>query len=430
MKKKLKLSFHVHESFKRFVRTMKTTVLLVLICVTGAMAANTYAQNTKLSINVKNTALRDVIQIIEDQTEFYFLYKDEILDVSREVNLNVKNASINDVLKQILPTDEVNYSLRDRQILILDVNKSVSQNVVFQIKKIVGTVTDSSGSPLPGATVVVKGTTQGTVTGDDGSYALFDVAEDATLVFSFIGMKTQEVFISGETVINVVMVDEAIGIEEVVAVGYGVQKKVNVTGSVDVVAGEKLANRSAQNVSLLLQGTSPNVEIVRNLHGGEPGAEQRWQIRGIGSIEGNTSPLVLVDGVEMDINLIDPESIENISVLKDASASAIYGSRAAFGVVLVTTKKGKVDQPMQIQYSNLLTFAIPIYVPDMYDSYTYAIAFNQARANAGLTPTFPDEQVERIKGYIDGTYPFEYDPDNPPTSIWGGRWQGNSNVNW
>ena len=143
-----------------------------------------------------------------------------------------------------------------------------------------------------------------------------------------------------------------------------------------------------------------------------------------------TDPLILVDGVEMDVNLLDPESIESISVLKDASASAIYGSRAAFGVVLVTTKKGNLNKPIQIQYSNNLSMAVPIYVPDMYNAYTYATAFNEAGANAGLTPTFPDEQVQRIQDYMAGTYPNEYDVDNPPNSLWRGRWMGNANYNW
>ena len=216
----------------------------------------------------------------------------------------------------------------------------------------------------------------------------------------------------------------------VVAVGYGTMKKLNPTGAIDVVSGSELENRPASNVSLLLQGISPNLNISLNNHGGEPGARQNWQIRGIGSISGNDDPLILVDGVEMDVNLLDPESIESISVLKDASASAIYGSRAAFGVVLITTKKGNLNKPIQIQYSNNLSMAVPIYVPDMYNAYTYATAFNEAGANAGLTPTFPDEQVQRIQDYMAGTYPNEYDVDNPPNSLWRGRWMGNANYNW
>ena len=192
----------------------------------------------------------------------------------------------------------------------------------------------------------------------------------------------------------------------------------------DVVSGSELENRPASNVSLLLQGISPNLNISLNNHGGEPGARQNWQIRGIGSISGNDDPLILVDGVEMDVNLLDPESIESISVLKDASASAIYGSRAAFGVVLITTKKGNLNKPIQIQYSNNLSMAVPIYVPDMYNAYTYATAFNEAGANAGLTLPFPDEQVQRIQDYMAGTYPNEYDVDNPPNGLLEGPLDG------
>src|SRR4030042_1016100 len=138
--------------------------------------------------------------------------------------------------------------------------------------------------------------------------------------------------------------------------------------------------------------------------GSEPGAKQRLQIRGVGSLSGNTSPLVLVDGVEMDMNLIDPATIENVTILKDASASAVYGSRAAFGVVLITTKTGKKNQAMRVSYGNITSLKVPTYVLQMEDSYTYAIALNQGRINAGLTPIMPDEMVQRIKGYIDGTY--------------------------
>ena len=208
------------------------------------------------------------------------------------------------------------------------------------------------------------------------------------------------------------------------------RERVNLTGAVDVVTAEKLANRPSAQTSQLLQGQAPSMMISINERGNEPGSKQTLQIRGIGSLSGNTSPLVLVDGVEMDMNLVDPATIENITILKDASASAVYGSRAAFGVILIQTKKGKLNQAMRVTYSNITSFKVPYYVPQMEDSYTYAIALNQARTNAGLTVIFPDEMVQRIKGYIDGTYKTEYNPADPPYSQWRGRWQGNANYNW
>lgn len=283
---------------------------------------------------------------------------------------------------------------------------------------------------LPAVTVVIKGTTSGTITDHDGNYTLTKVPGNATLVFSFIGMKSQEVPVAGKNEVNTALQPETIGIEEVVAVGYGTQKKINLTGSVDAVSGEKLQNRSASKVADLIKGTSPNLNITMNSRGGEPGASSSWNIRGIGSIQGNDSPLLLVDGVEMNLNNLDPETIESVSVLKDASASAIYGSRAPFGVVLITTKKGKLGEKIHIEYNNNLSFASPIKVPSFVDALTWATAYNQANANAGTTATYSNEQMLRIKGYMDGTFPYEYDPENPINNIWAGRRNGNANNNW
>ncbi|MDD4108120.1 MAG: TonB-dependent receptor plug domain-containing protein [Prolixibacteraceae bacterium] len=219
----------------------------------------------------------------------------------------------------------------------------LSNSVLAQQRSINGEVKDSNGFPLPGVTVVVKGTTVGTITDADGNFILSVPASAEILQFSFVGMSTQEVPLDGRTSFNITLEEETIGMDEVVVVGYGTQRKVNLTGSVDVVGGEQLADRPATQTAQLLQGQSPSTLITMKMRGGEPGSEQSIQIRGTGSITGDTKPLVLVDGVEMDMNLVDPSSIESISVLKDASASAIYGSRAAFGVILIQTKKDLPD---------------------------------------------------------------------------------------
>ncbi len=420
--------FKETQAIKKLLLMTKLTVLFVFLGFAQVLAVESYAQMTRLSMKVNDQSIEEVLEEIEDASEFFFLYNKDLIDVDQKVSVDARNETIKAILDGIFEGKDIAYTVYDRQIVLSNI--PVIKEMVAQQKSVSGKVADSDGLPLPGVTVVVKGTSNGTVTNADGEYTLNNIPADAVLQFSFVGMRAQEIEVGSQTAINVVMQLDAIGLEEVVAIGYGTQKKVNVTGSVDVVAGDQLVNRPAPNVSLLLQGASPNLNISLSNMGGEPGASQKWQIRGVGSISGNSSPLILVDGVEMDINLLDPESVESISILKDASASAIYGSRAAFGVVLVTTKKGKKNQPVQVQYSNNLSFAVPIYTPSMRDSYTYAIAFNQARANAGLSPTFPDEQVERIKGYMEGTYPYPYDPENPPTSHWRGRWQGNANNNW
>jgi len=219
-------------------------------------------------------------------------------------------------------------------------------------------------------------------------------------------------------------------LDEVVVVGYGTQKKGNLTGSVDVISGDRLSNRSSNTVADLIKGASPNLNIGMNMRGGEPGSVSSWNLRGMASISGGGAPLILVDGVEMNITNVDPESIESVSVLKDASASAVYGSRAPFGVILITTKQGKKDGTVSIQYTDNLSTSTPIRNPSHIDSYRWATVYNQAQANAGLAPLYSDAQVERIKGYMDGSFPYEYDPDNPINNIWAGRRDGNANNNW
>lgn len=426
MKKKESRELLWH-SLKKILLIMRISVILLLFCLLQTHANSAWSQKTRFSINLSDTELVNVLDQIENQTNYLFLYNEKLIDVNRKVSINVEGQEIEKVLKLLFANTDVEYSFVDRKIIL-----SPSETVAIsrQPQIVSGRVTDSSGSPLPGVTVILKGTTQGTITDWDGNYSLANIPGDGTLVFSFVGMKAQELLIAGKAVVNTIMEEDAVAIDEVVAVGYGTARKINLTGSLDVVSGEKLENRPAANTSLLLQGMAPGVLVTLNSYGGEPGAQPNLSIRGVGSISGNDNPLTLVDGVEMNINTLDPSTIESISVLKDASASAVYGSRAAFGVILITTKKGKTDQPLSIEYSNNISFAIPIYVPSMEDSYTYAIALNQGRTNAGLAPTFPAEQLERILGYQKGTYLTEYDPEHPPYSTFRGRWDGNANYNW
>jgi TonB-linked SusC/RagA family outer membrane protein len=415
--RKLKLSF----------KKMKLTLIFSMLVL--LTFGNGFSQ-VKVTLRFEKASIQKVLETIENQTGYVFLYKDEIFNPDQKYSVDFTDEPFNEVIKSVCETAGVEYEVRsNRQIILTEKGQESLRNINFQQKTVTGMVTDSNGYPLPGVTVVVKGTTIGTVTNPDGGFSLSIPTATETLQFSFVGMKTQEVPIGDKTTFTIVMEDETIGMEEVVVVGYGTQKKVNMTGSVDVVSGEQLADRPAAQTAQLLQGQSASTLITNTMRGGEPGSGQSIQIRGTGSITGDAKPLVLVDGVEMDMNLVDPSSIESISVLKDASASAIYGSRAAFGVILIQTKKGS-ERAVRVSYSNITSLNVPYYEPDMLDSYTYATVFNQARANAGLSPTFGPEQVERIKGYIDGTYPYPYNPDQPPFNHWRGRWDGNANVNW
>lgn len=316
------------------------------------------------------------------------------------------------------------------KLLTLLVTLLVAFNVSAQNFTVQGTVADSRGIPLIGVSVVEReNPTNGTISDVNGNFSLNVSSRNAVLKLTYIGYDPVEVGTAGESNLKIAMQESTSELDEVVVVGYGTQKKVNVTGSVDAISGKQMENRPAALVSDLIKGASPNLNITMGMRGGEPGATSSWSIRGQGSISSNNSPLILVDGVEMDINNIDPQTIESISVLKDASASAIYGAKAPFGVVLITTKKGK-EGKISLEYTNNLSWNSPIGIPDFVDALTWTTAYNQANANAGLSPLYSDEQIERIKGYMNGTFPYEYDPENPVTNMWAGRRIGNANYNW
>ncbi len=299
-----------------------------------------------------------------------------------------------------------------------------------QVPNVKGRVS-TKGEGLPGATVVVKGTTIGTTTDNNGNYSLSNVPTDAILQFNFVGMDLQEVSVGNKSTIDVVLSESTIGIDEVVVVGFGTQKKVNLTGAVGTVNSEKLEARPVQNATQMLQGLVSGLNITQS-GGGSLDSRPSINIRGIATIgQGSTgNPLILIDGMEGDINALNPQDIDNISVLKDAAASSIYGSRAPFGVVLVTTKKGAEGKTV-INYNNSFRWGSPIDTPDMMDSYTFATFFNDANVNSGAGPFFNETRMQRIKDYMDGKINTEViaNPYNP--LYWSdGYGEGNANNDW
>ena len=320
----------------------RLTVLLILLGMGQAFALSSYAQSTTLNLKFKNASLEEVLAEIEDQSEFFFLYNKDLIDVEQKVDVEVRNKKINEILNQLLEGKEIRYFLFDRQIVLSnqygETGISGQENMTVQQQRTVsGTVTDESGEPLPGVTVVVKGTTRGTVTNADGNYSLSNIPEDATLQFSFVGMLTKEVEVGNQSTIDVTMVVDAIGIEEVVAIGYGVVKKSDLTGSVSQVKSEDINAYPALGMTQAMQGRASGVQITAN--NGEPGSSFKVRIRGATSINSSSDPLYVVDGFPGAV-LPPPEDIESIEILKDASATAIYGSRGANGVIMVTTKHG------------------------------------------------------------------------------------------
>ena len=297
-----------------------------------------------------------------------------------------------------------------------------------------GVVTDSQKEPLVGVSIRIKGTTSGTTTNASGSYTLQGVSRNATLVFSFIGMKKLEIPVSGHTEIDVVLEDDAKVTQEVVVVGYGTQKKVNLTGAVSSIDSKSLAARPVQNLGQALQGMIPGLNLSVGNSGGALNSTMALNIRGTGTIGSgsNSSPLVLIDGSEGDMNALAPNDIESISILKDASASSIYGSRAAFGVVLIKTKSGREGRA-RVSYGGNVRFSTATQVPEMMDSEQFAKYFNIAGANSGNGTVFTDEIMKRIVDYKNGTIDDKFRSGtvwNERTNAWDlytGAW---ANTNW
>ena len=336
MKKKLKQEVLVSPPLKKILVIMRLVSILILVF-TVHVSASVYSQQTKLSLNFEDVTIREVLNQIEKQSNYKFLLQNELLDIDKKVSVSANQRSIDFILDEIFSDQRVDYVVTDRNLIII---RPVSiDGQAQQAGQVTGQVTDSSGAPLPGVTVVVKNTTRGTVTDSNGNYLIKEVPAGATLVFSFVGMKRQEILVGNQSSINLAMVEDAIGIDEVVAVGYGTMKKNDLTGSISSVGSDEMQNLNITRAEQALVGKMPGVQVKQV--SGEPGASPQILIRGINSIDKSTSPLFVVDGHPIgDINMINPNDIERMDILKDASATAIYGSRGTNGVVLITTKHG------------------------------------------------------------------------------------------
>lgn len=392
MKKKMNSLCSGFSGHRKIFRTMKISLVLVLISTLQILAGSSYSQSTRLTLDLKNVTIKEVLSKIEEQCNYYFLYDNRSIDVYKKVDIDVQNEQIDVILKKLFGESEVNAVIRDRHIILAPAAGTTSQQII----NVSGKVTDSSGFPLPGVTVVIHGTTQGTITDSNGSYSLSNVSRDATLVFSFVGMRSQEVLVTGKPSIDVIMAEAPIGIEEVVAVGYGTQKKLNLTGSVATLNAEKIQNIPVAGTSNTLVGKIPGLIAVNR--DGEPGRDgATMSIRGFGDA------LIIVDGVEQPFNNIDPNEIENISILKDAAAS-IYGARAGNGVILITSKRGGSGKP-KFSFNYSYALQSPTRKPKLVDAATYATMFNAAEVAVGRNPVYSEGEIEKYRLGTDPNYP-------------------------
>lgn len=364
-----------------------TLGLALLLVAFPGIAENALSQSVNVKITLNNSTVADVIDELHKQTGYEFSYDSEILNKRVSgVSVNARNEKIETVLNKVFDGTDINFRvLNNRIFLKLREGKSETKNVNIQEiadalqqgRTITGTIIDNNGEPVIGATVVVQGDpAKGTVTDIDGNYTLPNVPEDATLVISYVGMQTQTIPLAGRTTIDVTMAEDSELLDEVVVVGYGTMKRENLTGAVSQIKmDEVLGDRPVNNAWAALQGTIPGLTISG---GSTPGQDNKSiNIRGTLSINGG-SPLVLIDNVPGSLNMINPEDIESVSVLKDAASSAIYGARAANGVVLITTKRPRSGSSFQLNYNNNFGFSTSINRPEQAPLTDYFQAYKDA----------------------------------------------------
>ena len=377
---------------------MRIVFFLFCVGVIHSYSLSSYAQSTRLTIHENSIELEDLFKMIENETDFYFFYNDDKIDKRLKVKADVEDETITELLNLVLDGTNISYQIENKAIILnLDIPSGTQQSK----KKISGLITDKSGEPIIGASIMIVGTTRGIVTDIDGLFEL-EVAPGDELEFTYIGYTTQRLKITNQTNLNIVLKEDTILVDEIVVVGYGVQKKETLTGSIVALKGDDVMKSPALNVSNSLIGKLPGVII--NNRSGQPGNDDpSILIRGR-STTGDTSPLIIIDGVERGgLGQLNPNDIESISVLKDASA-AIYGARAANGVILVTTKRGTTEKP-QICFSFNQGFNQPTRNPKMADSYTFASVYNEIELAGGREARYTPEELQKFKDGSDPNYP-------------------------
>lgn len=389
--------------FKQSFRVMRISTLLIMFCVLCSYAGNINSQNAKVSLNMNNVLLEKVLNEIELQTEYLFIYNQQV-NINKTVSLNVDKQTVSKVLDKIFADTDIHYRLKGKHIILSPatnaVNKAQQQNLTIK-----GFVKDTKGLPVIGATVIEKGTTNGTATDINGNFTLTVSSAKSLLEVSYIGYKKEEVEAMSGKPVSIVLHEDNELLDEIVVVGYGSQVKVNLTGSVASIDSKELADRPVTSVSSGLQGLVPGMTVTSGE--GRPGQDgASILIRGLGTWN-SASPYILIDGIQSgSMNQIDPNDIASISVLKDAASAAIYGSKAANGVILITTKRGKTGRAT-VNYSGKIGWQKATGFVERMHSGDAAEYYNKALENSGAAPRFTEEEIKKFK---DGSDPFAY-PD-------------------
>ena len=412
---------------KKLLRIMKLTGFLIFAFVISVNASG-YSQSTKLKLDIQNSSLIDALKQIEDQSEFYFYYnKTDIGDV-HGVSVNVDGEEIHQVMDQLLENTNLEYQMIDHYIVVKKKGQSDFVQPTGEPKTITGRVIDQSGLSLPGVTVVVQGTTRGTITDSDGNYTLTNVPGNAMLVFSFVGMKDQQIAVVGESSINVTMEEETVGVKEVVVTALGIKKQARSLGySTTEVKGDDFTAARDMNLGNALTGKVAGVSVSNNATGAA--GSSRVIIRGNASLTGNNQPLYVIDGVPFDntsqgsagqwggvdlgdgLSNIDPDNIASVQVLKGAAASALYGFRGGNGAILISTKSGSKSKKVEVEFNNNLTFSTIIDYRDLQHEYGQGTQANKPTSQSAAYNTASSSWGAKMDGsdavnFLGNTYSY------------------------
>jgi TonB-linked SusC/RagA family outer membrane protein len=388
----------------KIVRMLTAFIMLSLFC-----SISSYAQEQRVTIKVKNASLKDVFKKIEKQTTYRFSYRDVVVDNRKDITMSKVNASVSSVLDEALKGRDLIYKIVSQKLIAISVLKKIAPTTTSTRKlRVIGVVRDDKGEPIIGASVKLKGKAVGTITDSNGQFSI-DANNDDALDISFIGYKEQEVSVDNKQKVNVVLKEEMKTLTEVVVVGYGVQRKRDVSTSISQVKAEDLANLPVSDFRQSLVGKMPGVSIMQP--SGDPEGSVTVRVRGVSSATAGNDPLYIIDGVPVDQGLhnLNTNDIESVEVLKDASSAAIYGSRGSNGVILITTKKGKTDK-LTVSYDGYYAFDKVSKKIDMMNAYQYAEVSKEAH-DACYYDIYPNGTVlngSRPKTYMN--YPTDFEP--------------------
>ncbi|MDR2776262.1 MAG: TonB-dependent receptor [Tannerella sp.] len=375
--------------------------MLLFVCVFQLLATYTEAQDAIIQVNTNVISIGRLLAEIERQTDYLVVYRSREINTNKNVRIHAQGATVKYYLNNAFAGTDIDYQFENNYIVLSkkkEADKTAAVKRQDDVKPVSGIVVDADGEPVTGANIVEKGTTNGVISDIGGRFSI-DVPEDAVLVVSYIGYMQQQVSVSGKTKLEIVLIEDTRALDEVIVVGYGMQKKVNLTGAVSQVDAKIFESRPVTSAVTAMQGALPGVYITPS--NGNPNSDINFNVRGTTSINGG-EPLVLVDGIESSMKLINPNDIEHVTVLKDAAASSIYGVRAAFGVILVTTKKGNADDDLKIRYTGNFSWSKATVMPEFVDdSYTHAKFVNEALERENISPLYNAVYFEAIKKYAE-----------------------------